>query len=264
LLLVGCSKIFDSNLFSALDKLPALDQGKLSSASTDDINQMSKDPTFYNQLKDDPAALKTVQDSLTKVVDDPAATATARIAAAATVLSVTTNGSEVASLSTSAINNAATIKDALAARDFVGVIKIFLGTKTEPEIVTTLNNLLVMSTTLTTMQRLSTIPAPLPLAGTIDSTTFFSGSTDQGAFAQSAMMAAIGQALTIDGGGTVAGTAAILSQAKPVFPSHVELDAFTKAYDATDPKTVLVADTQYKPTTYSYAYVTTIKGKLVF
>jgi len=273
LFLAGCAQIFDANLFSSLDKLPPLDSGKLANASVVDIQQLAKDPTFYTQLKDDPVALTNTQDALNKVADDTNASDPDRITAAATLVTVTTNGSGVADLATSAIDNASTIKDTLAATTtagqpepnrFVNAIKIFLAGKTEPEIKITLDNLIVMASALKNMQTLSTIPALLPLAGTIDSNTFFTGSTDQGAFAQSAMMAAIGQALTIDGGGTTTAAAAILFQTSPVFVSTVELDAFTKAYEVTDPTTVLVADILYKPTTYSYAYVATIKGKLPF
>ena len=198
LFLAGCAQIFDANLFSSLDKLPPLDSGKLANASVVDIQQLAKDPTFYTQLKDDPVALTNTQDALNKVADDTNASDPDRITAAATLVTVTTNGSGVADLATSAIDNASTIKDTLAATTtagqpepnrFVNAIKIFLAGKTEPEIKITLDNLIVMASALKNMQTLSTIPALLPLAGTIDSNTFFTGSTDQGAFAQSAMMA---------------------------------------------------------------------------
>ena len=97
----------------------------------------------------------------------------------------------------------------------------------------------------------------------------FAGRTLKTAFAETAIMAAITQALVLDsvssGTGTTTTAATILAQASPTFPSTTELtNGFTNAYNAGDPTTVLTTNAAYKPSTYSYAYVATAKAKLPF
>lgn len=264
LLLAGCAQIFDANLFSSLDKPAKLDASALAKKSAAELTaQAASDPGFYDQLKDDPATLTAIQDSLNDQLTN-ATTDQGKIDAASALVTITANGSGVADLKDQAISSISTIKDELSKTPikFVNVIKIFLTGQTEAEIKATLDNLMKMADALATMQQVARNPAD----DTIISSVFFSGTTDATAFAQTALMAAIAKALVIDsvaapGSGTTSVASSILFQDAPTFPSTGEMDSFSSAYDAVAATTKV---TDFKPTTYSYAYVATIKGKLPF
>lgn len=266
LLLGGCAQLFDANVFGTIDLPPPLNTSNLKKATPEDIKNMLKDESFVEQLKEDPVALAAAQEALNNTINSATATDEDKLAAAATMIELTTDGSGVADLKADAIENAPTIASAIADGEYALALKLFMGDQTEAEIKATLGNLSIMATTLATMQDLSTDGN-----GLVDSDTFFSAASDEGAFALSALMAAIAKALIEDSTGTtltdrVANLATNLAGASPTTPSGLSADdmaAFLAAKDTDEPEAFTVTDGRCVASGYSYAYVTVILPKLI-
>jgi len=259
LFLSGCAQVFDGNLFKTVDSPPPLNTANLAKSSTADIKTMAQDPSFYQQLKDDPAALTAVQ----KALSDSFTNATNnqdRMDAATTMVDVTANSTAVADIKTTLVNNLSTISNSMSSGNYAAVFKLFLGNQTEPEIEATLNTFLLLASVLESMQTVATDP----VTGKVNSAIFFSGTSDPTGFSETALMATIAMALIADFQGTTPGVkliAAELALDTPVLPSHADMSAFTAAKNGD----LAVNDgTGIGATTYAfhYAYMSAVNSKL--
>jgi len=253
LFLSGCAQVFDGNLFSSVDSPPPLDKNALAKSSTNDIKKMAEDPSFYEQLKADPEALKAVQTALETNLSDPNATTQEKMEAATTYVNVTANATSVAEVKTTLVNNLGTIADAVSAGDYAKVLKLFLGNKTEPEI----------EATLTSMHQLAVMLGRMGVAAmkpdkTVNADIFFSGTTDPTGFATTALMATIAEALVTDGGG-IAATATELAKDSPNLPAGPDMNKFKTAKAGQ----LAIDDAAGIGTTgFSYAYMSAVNSKL--
>jgi hypothetical protein len=212
--------VFDSNLFTSVDKPPKLTIS--TSASVADIQAKMKDSSFYTALKSDPTALQNTQTALATQYSATAltdATTTEKKAAvvdaATTAIVVTAKATEVGPLVTSVANNLPAIKDAVSGgtTDVKAVMNAFLGDKQSDTayVTATLTQLVAMNDAFKAMQTAST-------TGTsVDSTAFFASASDPNSpvdkvgLAQLAILAAAAAAITADNTDPATAAAALVS-----------------------------------------------------
>lgn len=247
-LLAGCAQLFDANLYGTIDVPPPLNAGALKNASVEEIKNQMTDDSFFERLKDDPAALDSLQEGLepkfnTVTTGSSEAEKTAAVDAATTYVLVTAKSTEVGALVSDVAANLPSIADSLKNNDFSGALDSFLGNKNETEIAKTLTDLVAMADALDKMQTAAT-------SGTaVDSVAFFAGTEDPVGFSQLALLAAAAKALTSDNT-SIQVTAAALAAGTSLSNSGTSLTNFANALDGT------------ATTANPYAYLGAVKDQL--
>ena len=221
LLATGCAQVFDSNLFTTVDKPPKLSIS--TSASVAEIQAKMKDSSFYTALKSDPTALSNTQTALASQYSTTAladATTTEKKAAvvdaATTAIVVTAKATDVGPLVTQVANNLPNIIDSVNASsgaDFGAVMTAFLGDKKDDTayITSTLTQLAAMNDAFNAMQTASTSGT------TVDTSSFFASTTDPTApvdkvgLAQLAILSAAAAAIVADNTDPATAAAALVA-----------------------------------------------------
>ncbi len=112
-----------------------------------------------------------MQDALETALNDPDASPADAIEAGATLIEITSGGDRASpTRRDSAAANTSTLGSEISAGNYTAALKIFMGDKSEAEIKATLDNLLIMASTLSTMQTLSQNTSGV--VGTVNSTLF--------------------------------------------------------------------------------------------
>lgn len=254
LLLAGCAQVFEGNLFTSVDKAPPINVGSLKSSA--DVKAQIADPAaaqvFYQQLKSDPAALTSVQTTLSTEFSTTAITAAttadqkqAVVDAAQTYITVTAFGSGAAAVATQAITQATNL---LSGGTPEAAVQNLLAGKSQTEIATLLTQFTDMNGALTAMQTVATTGT------TVDSTTFFGSTTNKGDLAQVALVAAAASALVADAtGATTADKVAALAATLASGGTPAAGTNLTHVQDA-------LSGTSVNPGSNPYAYLSAVTG----
>lgn len=200
LTLSGCEAMFDINLFTAVDTPPKLDNTKLTTSSTGQIEKMLS-PTFYTQLKTDTAALQAVKTNLLSTMNSTSSTVTAAQKAEAAQVFIQVAANATGALSV--VNNLVTAAlPQMSSGNFQNLASntsnlqqmtkdLFAGQTTE-EIKKTLTSFAEISTALNTLQSSATSAAS---GSTSTVSDVFFGDSNKGEVAQIGLVSTVASVL---------------------------------------------------------------------